>query len=109
MVTRLDKEAKLLIETNGKDNDGFAVKKTENEIAIFVREKSATRTEFYEALRNGIKIKNVLETREEDWELSAHMVDGKREYATRIEYDGSVYDIVRTFKNDKSMIEIICS
>lgn len=109
MVVKLDEEAKLLIVTNGKDDDGFAAKKTEKEIAIFVREKSATRTEFYEALRNSIKIKTVLETRQEDWELSAHMVDGKREYATRIEYDGSVYDIVRAFKNNKSMIEIICS
>lgn len=105
----MDEEAKLLIITNGKDEDGFPVETTKKEIPIYVNEKSATRAEFYEALRTGIKVKTVLETRQEDWELSAHMVDGKREYATRIEYDGSVYDIVRTYKSDKSMIEIICS
>lgn len=104
----MDEEAKLLIITNGKDEDGFPVEKTQ-EIPIYVREKSATRTEFYEALRSRISIKTVLETRLEDWELSAHVVAGKKEYATQIEYDGSVYDIVRTYKNDKSMIEIICS
>lgn len=104
----MDEEAKLLIITNKKDEDGFPVEKTQV-IPIFVREKSATRTEFYEALRSGISIKTVLETRLEDWELSAHMIAGKKEYATQIEYDGSVYDIVRTYKNDKSMIEIICS
>lgn len=104
----MDEEAKLLIVANDKDEDGFPVEKS-IEIPVYVREKSATRTEFYEALRSGISIKTVLETRQEDWEQSAHMVDGKKEYATQIRYDGSVYDIVRTFKNDKSMIEIVCS
>ena len=103
----MDEDAKLLIIANEKDEDGFSVEKTQK-IPIYVREKSTTRTEFYEALRSGISIKTVLETRLEDWELSAHMVAGKKEYATQIEYDGSVYDIVRTYKNDKSMIEIIC-
>lgn len=101
-------DAKLLIVTNDKDDDGFPVK-VPKEIPVFVREKSATRSEYYEALRSGITIKTVLEMRQEDWELSAHMTAGKKEYATKIEYDGSVYDIVRTYKNDKSMIEVICS
>lgn len=104
----MDEEAKLLIISNSKDEDGFPVEKKE-EIPIYVNEKSATRSEFYEALRSDIRIKTVLETRQEDWELSSHMVDGKKEYASKIEYDGSVYDIVRTFKSDKSMIEIVCS
>lgn len=104
----MDEEAKLLIVKNDKDADGFAVAEKQ-EISIFVREKSATRAEFYTALRADIQIKTVLETRQEDWELSAHMVGKKKEYASQIEYDGSVYDIVRTYKNDKSMIEIICS
>lgn len=104
----MDEEAKLLVVTNEKDEDGFPVEKS-IEIPVYVREKSATRTEFYEALRSGISIKTVLETRQEDWEQSAHMVGGKKEYATQIRYDGSVYDIVRTYKNDKSMIEIVCS
>lgn len=104
----MNEEAKLLIISNSKDEDGFPVEKKE-EIPIYVNEKSATRSEFYEALRSGITIKTVLETRQEDWELSAHKMFGKKEYATQIEYDGSIYDIVRTYKNDKSMIEIICS
>jgi SPP1 family predicted phage head-tail adaptor len=103
----MDEEAKMLIVTNEKDEDGFPVEKKQ-EIEIFVREKSATRAEYYEALRSGITIKIVLETRQEDWELSAHMVAGKKQYATQIEYDGSIYDVVRTYKNDKSLMEIIC-
>lgn len=104
----MDEEAKLLIVVNKKDKDGFAVEERQ-EIPIYVNEKSATRTEFYEALRSNIRIRTVFEARQEDWELSAHMVSGKKQYATQIEYEGSVYDIVRTFKNDKAMIEIICS
>lgn len=104
----MDEEAKLLIVTNGKDADGFPITEKQ-EIPVFVRGKSATRAEFYAALRADIQIKTVLETRQEDWELSAHMVGRKKEYASQIEYDGSVYDIVRTYRNDKSMIEIICS
>lgn len=103
----MDEEAVLLVTENGKDEDGFAVP-AEKEFPIFVQEKSAARTEFYEALRAGIQVKTVLETRQEDWEQSAHLVSGKKEYASRIRYDGSVYDIVRTYKNDKSRIEIIC-
>jgi hypothetical protein len=103
----MDEEAKLLVVTTGKDADGFAVEKKQ-EIPIFVREKSAARSEFYEALRTGITVKTVLETRQEDFELSAHIIAGKKEYATRIEYDGAVYDIVRTYKNEKSMIELVC-
>ena len=104
----MDEEAKLLIVSNEKDEDGYAIERSQ-EIPIFVREKSATRTEFYEALRSGIKIKTVLETRQEDFEQSAHLVNGKKEYANRIEYDGAIYNIVRTYKCNKSMIELICS
>ncbi len=104
----MDEDAALFVITNGKDKDGFALQKTQ-EIPVFVREKSAARMEFYEALKAGIKVKLVLETRAEDWEQSAHIVSGKKEYASQIAYDGAVYDIVRTYKRGKSMAEIICS
>ena len=103
-----NEEAKLLIVTNEKDVDGFPVERKE-EIPIFVHEKSATRTEFYEALRSGIEVKIILETRQEDWEMSSHIVGGRKVYATQIKYNGIVHDIIRTYKNDKSMIEIVCS
>ena len=105
---RMEEEAVLLVSENTKDKDGFPVSAA-TEIPIFVREKSAVRTEFYEALRAGVRVKTVLETRQEDWEQSAHLVSGKKEYASQIWYDGAVYDIVRVYKNEKSMMEIICS
>lgn len=101
-------EATLLVITNGKDKDGFP-QKIENRFPVFVTERSATRMEFYEALRTGIKISLVLELRIEDWEQSNHIVDGKKAYATKVEYDGGTYDIVRSYRTNLSMIQISCS
>ena len=101
-------EEYLVVINNENYEDGLPVENAEK-IPNYVMEKSAARTEFYEALRSGITVKMILETRQEDWELSAHMVGGKKQYATQIEYDGAVYDIVRAYKTDSSMIEITCS
>ena len=104
----IDEEAVLIYEINGKDEDGFPVASTER-VGVYVREKTATRTEFYEAYRSGITVSMVFEIRQEDWELTRHTTaNGKKAYATRIEYDGGTYDIVRAWKNDKSMIELVC-
>ena len=103
-----EEEAKLLVVTNMKDDDGFAVESTE-EYPVYVTEKSATRSEYYAALQSGIQIKLVLEMRLEDWEQTAHISGGKKEYATQLEYDGAVYDILRTYRENKAKIEIICT
>lgn len=107
-VIDVDEEAVLIYTTYGKDEDGFPVERTE-EVDVYVREKSATRTEFYEALRSNITVSEVFEIRQEDWNLTRHLTDNQKvAYADKVRYDGAVYDIVRAFKNDKSMIEVIC-
>ena len=103
-----EEEAKLLVITNTKDQDGFAEEEVTKEYPVYVNEKSVTRSEYYAALQTGVQIKLVLETRIEDWEQTEHMVGKKKEYATQLEYDGAVYDIVRTYRKDKSKIEIVC-
>lgn len=104
----MDEEASLLVVLHDKDEDGFPIEKTVK-YPVFVREKSVNRAEYYKALSENITLKMILELRVEDWEQTARMVNGKKEYATRIEYDCGVYDIVRSYKNDKSMIELSCS
>lgn len=69
-------EATLLWSSKTKDKDGFPVE-TEHSVDIFAEEKSIVRAEFYEAMRAGVEVKLVLETRQEDFELSAHEEDGK--------------------------------
>lgn len=105
----VDEQAVLIYITHGKDEDGFPIE-TEERTEVFVREKSATRTEFYESLRSGITASEMFEVRLEDWLLTRHITDnGKAAYATRIEYDGATYDIIRAYKNDRSMVELTCS
>lgn len=103
-----DEEAKLLVIANQKDEDGFPEEKVKRYQA-FVNEKSATRSEYYAAMQSGINIKLVLEMRLEDWEQTVHLVGRKKEYATQLEYDGAIYDILRTYRKDKAKIEIICT
>lgn len=104
-----DEEAIFLYVVNDKDEDGFPVEYTES-VKMYVRPKSATRTEFYEALRTGITVSMEFECRIEDWELTKHITaNGKAAYATRVQYDGATYDIIRTYRNDKSMISVICA
>jgi hypothetical protein len=93
--------------TNGKNENGFPVE-IKRETEVYCREKSVTRTEFYDAHREGFTISLVLEVRQEDWELTKHTVNGKRAYATKVAFDGGEYDIVRTYRNDKSMIQLMC-
>lgn len=103
----MDEEAVLIYTTSTMDDDGFPVETTE-EVTVYAREKSATRTEFYEAMRSSIDVSAMFEIRQEDWRKTRHLVDGKAKFADRIRYEGATYDIVRAFKNDKSMIEVTC-
>lgn len=100
-------EATLIWSSRTKDKDGFPVEE-EHSVDIYVEEKSAARMEFYEAMRAGVEVKLVLETRQEDFELSAHMESGSRAYARKVKYEGDTYDIIRTYKAGKAMIQIIC-
>lgn len=100
-------EIKLIWEEIGKDDDGFS-ENEEHAINAYCKEKSVTRTEAYESMRAGVSVQAVFEIRQEDWEETRHIVDGRTEYARKVEYDGRKYDILRTYKTGKSKIEVIC-
>lgn len=98
---------RLIWEETGKDEDGFE-KNTEHSVDAFCKEKSVTRAEAYESMRAGVSVQAVFEIRQEDWEETRHIVNGKPEYARKAEHDGGRYDIVRTYKTGKAKIEVIC-
>lgn len=98
---------KLIWSEVTKDDDGFPVNK-ETAVEVYGREKSATRSEVYKAMRAGVTVQTVFEIRQEDWEETKHTVDGKTEYARLAEYDGRKYDIIRTYRTGKSKIEVSC-
>lgn len=95
--------------THTKDPDGYPVN-TETSNTLYVTEKSITRQEYYEAVRNKINIKLILEVRQEDFEETKATVDGKKIYATELVYQEEYYKIQRTYKSpyDKSLLEVIC-
>lgn len=104
----MNEEALLLVITQGKNENGFPVE-TKTEYPVFVREKSVTRSEFYTALQAGVTPKTVFEMRVEDWEQSAHEANGKKAYATRVKYDGYIYEIIRAYVTNKATVELTCS
>ena len=98
---------RLIWEEIGKDEDGFE-KNEEVSIDAFCKEKSVTRMEAYESMRAGVSVQAVFEIRQEDWEETRHIVNGKPEYARKAEHDGRRYNIVRTYKAGKAKIEVVC-
>ena len=78
----LDEEVALITVKNVKNQNGFP-EQQESKLTVDCREKSATRTEFYEALRSNITISLVLEVRIEDFELTGYATPNrKKAYAT---------------------------
>ena len=100
-------EAVLIWNEISKDKDGFPIE-IPRAFDVYVDEKSVRRSEKYEAMRSGISVDLVLELRIEDWERTAHVVDEKKEYARKVQYDGCLYNIIRTWKNGKATIELSC-
>lgn len=104
-----DEEATLYYIVNNKDDDGFPVQ-NKREFEVYVREKSVGRTEFYEALRSGMSASITFDVRIEDWEQTRHITENKKiAYASKVIYDGAEYDIIRTYKTDRSMIQLVCA
>lgn len=98
---------KLIWEEPEKDGDGFEQNR-DHATEAYYKEKSITRAEAYESMRAGVSVQAIFEIRQEDWEETRHIVDGKPEYARKVEHDGRRYDIKRTYKIGKSKIEVIC-
>ncbi len=82
----------------------------ETKLEIFVNKKSVARQEFYASYQIGVTPTCIFEMRIEDFELTKTIEEGTNKplYATRILYDGAIYDIIRTYEKS-GMIEITCS
>jgi hypothetical protein len=80
---------------------------------VFLNKKSVSGTEFYKAVQSGVTPSITFETRTSDFELTRHIEadTSKPLYATRVKYDGAVYDIIRTYDkpNVDDITVIVCS
>ena len=105
----ISEEAVLFYIENEKDKDGFPVQR-KKEFGVYVREKSVGRTEFYKALRSGTTVNITFDVRIEDWERTRHKTENNKiAYAQKVLYDGAEYDIIRTYRPDRSMIQLVCA
>ncbi len=83
---------------------------TEQSLEVFVNKKSVYGSEFYTSYQSGINTTCIFELRSEDYELTRTIEEGtnKALYATRIRYEGALYDIVRPYIKN-GMVELTCS
>ena len=113
----MNEEAVLIVTENGQDEDGYPVEQTTEYPVLIMQERSVTYNEkfalgnFGLAMVDSISVvpKINLKIRREDWELTGHINDsGQKEYATKIRYDGAIYDIIKEYHTDRSSVEITC-
>lgn len=91
------------------DSIGYLVSevKTENDIGdtiitptermVYVDEKSIRQSEFYQAQATGLRPELMFEMRRSEYQKEP-----------KFKYDGTTYDIIRTYKKNRDFIEIIC-
>lgn len=102
----MDKARLVWVELT-KDEDGFAVE-IKKEISAYVKEISVRRSEMYAAMQSGIHVETAFQMRQEEWEQTKHIVNGKKKYATAIIFEECEYQIIRTYKTGKANIELVC-
>ncbi len=79
------------------DSDGYDIKSiTERE--VWADRHSVKRTEFYAAQNVGIKTDIAFTVRIEDYDNE-----------TELSYNGTIYDIVRTYETDSENIDLTCA
>lgn len=77
---------------------------------VFVDVKSVARSEFYASLQTGTPLTIAFSLRVSDFKMAdVTLQSGKRFQPTRIEYDGRVYTIRRTYSKDGEILELNCS
>ena len=99
--------AMLIYESITNNDEGNPVS-IPAEIEVLAEEKSVKRAEYYAASQQGKKPELVLEIWKDDYELTKHDVDGRKKYAEKVRYDGSEYNIERTYSEDGMVLELVC-
>lgn len=99
----------MTVTGNEKDPAGFILGESVKNTTVFAEVKSVGRLEFYEALRSGMKASIIFSVNPDDFD-SAIVVgdDGKKIKPTKVLYDGTTYNIQRTYKIGLDKLELTC-
>lgn len=95
-----------------EDTDGFRTEEKTEKVEVFAEIKSVGRTEYYEAVRAGMRADIIFVVDADDFKLSEReiIVDGetRKVKASKIIHDGTTYLIHRTFVKGSGLMEITC-
>lgn len=107
-MKRFSDTIKLITETATQDSEGYDVI-TETEVEVFGSIESVKRTEFYLAMREGMKPNVVITVYTEDFALGNVTSNGKIVKPSKVKADdGTEYRIIRTYMTSDDKIELTC-
>lgn len=100
-MNSFDDYAVLITEIPGEpDEDGFPGEKEPHETEIFAEKTSVTRSEFYSAMRAGVKADLILRTHEDEFQSAYIAKDGREYEPEKAKFGQKTYEIKRTFAKD---------
>lgn len=74
---------------------------------VFAERRSLTRSEFYASYQVGLAGRWIFDIDPDDYEMTRQVQEDQTElYATKVIYNGAVFDIVRTYQSGVGTMEI---
>ena len=89
------------------DADGFPTEEQTYSRNVFAYVKSVRQTEYYEAMRDGIKAQIVFEVY--PFEYYVEDGEGNQLSPNKIVYNGKEYKVVRPYQKGASFLELTCA
>jgi len=104
----------ITVLNTSEDENGYTVEGDTREVTVYAYVKSVKYTEYYAALAANMHVQNIFVMDPHDYEMSyieTHGTTGRNRTlkASKLEYDGRLYRIVRTYKTQDNTIELTCA
>lgn len=97
----------LICVKTAKRVNGIPQTETAGTTEVFANISSVKRNEYYAADREGVKLALSVYVNVEDFETAAVKDGEKKIMPSKVEYDGTVYRIYRTYRESDTTMELI--
>ena len=104
----MDDDITLITSITTVDDDGFE-QKEEKKSEIFGKVTDTKRSEFYQALADGIKATKTIQIFKDDYEDACVSVNKKKKIPSKVICNNETYKIERTYGVSDDVLELICS
>lgn len=98
----------LMTVVENRDEKGFVNGEDIARTEVFADVKSAARSDYYEALRSGHKVKVAFVVDLDDFKTACITNDGKKKRVSIVEHEGITYRIIREYKLPDNNLELTC-